>query len=65
MIYADLLITSKKSFSYKLALLPNGIKVVPEDFWHGYPNTDDFIKTNEKGDFDTKNIIFQGDDKRE
>lgn len=38
MVYADLLITSKSSFSYKPALLSNGIKVVPQDFWHGYPN---------------------------
>ncbi|MBN1182651.1 MAG: hypothetical protein JXB49_10215 [Bacteroidales bacterium] len=43
MVYADLLITSKSSFSYKPALLNNGIKVCPSDFWHGYPETSDWI----------------------
>lgn len=43
MVYADLLITSKSSFSYKPALLNKGIKVCPIDFWHGYPNTDDWM----------------------
>jgi len=49
MVYADLLITSKSSFSYKPALLNNGIKVCPKDFWHGYPETSDWILANEKG----------------
>ncbi len=43
MVYADCLITSKSSFSYKPALLNKGIKVCPEDFWHGYPNTLDWV----------------------
>ena len=44
MVYADLLITSKSSFSYKPALLNKvGIKVCPEDFWHGYPKNNDWI----------------------
>lgn len=42
-VYADLLITSKSSFSYKPALLNNGIKVCPRDFWHGYPDAADWI----------------------
>ncbi len=37
MIRADILITSKSSFSYKPALLSDGIKICPEEFWHGYP----------------------------
>ncbi|MDR3651539.1 MAG: hypothetical protein P4L34_01055 [Paludibacter sp.] len=49
MVYADLLITSKSSFSYKPALLNNGTKVCPKDFWHGYPETSDWILTNEDG----------------
>lgn len=43
MVYADCLITSKSSFSYKPALLNKGIKVCPKDFWHGYPNTKDWL----------------------
>ena len=51
MVCADLLITSKSSFSYKPALLSKGIKVVPKDFWHGYPNHKDWIIVNENGNF--------------
>lgn len=43
MVYADCLITSKSSFSYKPALLNKGIKVCPKDFWHGYPNTKNWV----------------------
>ena len=49
MVYADVLITSKSSFSYKPALLSKGIKVVPEKFWHGYPNTKDWVLVNNQG----------------
>jgi hypothetical protein len=49
MVMADLLITSKSSFSYKPALLNNGIKVVPTNFWHGYPKTNDWIQVDENG----------------
>lgn len=53
MVYADLLITSKSSFSYKPALLSNGIKICPDNFWHGYPKDKKWIIANEKGNFDT------------
>lgn len=53
MVYADLLITSKSSFSYKPALLNKGIKVCPKDFWHGYPESDDWFLCNSLGKFDT------------
>jgi hypothetical protein len=43
MLHADLLITSKSSFSYKPALLNRGIKVCPKKFWHGYPESEDWI----------------------
>ena len=36
-IHADLLITSKSSFSYKAALINRGIKLCPKQFWHKYP----------------------------
>lgn len=50
MVFADLLITSKSSFSYKPALLSNGIKICPKNFWHGYPEKEDWILTEENGD---------------
>lgn len=56
MVYADLLITSKSSFSYKPALLSNGIKVCPKDFWHGYPKTKDWILADEDGSLDVNQI---------
>lgn len=49
MVYADLLITSKSSFSYKPALLNRGIKVCPENFWHGYPDSEDWIMVDNEG----------------
>lgn len=51
MVHADVLITSKSSFSYKPALLNKGLKIVPRDFWHGYPNTTDFVLVDNKGTF--------------
>lgn len=56
MVYADLLITSKSSFSYKPALLNNGIKICPGNFWHGYPNSKDWILCNNNGIFETKQL---------
>lgn len=54
LVNADLLITSKSSFSYKPALLNKGIKICPKDFWHGYPDSEDWILADGKGDFDVK-----------
>ncbi|WP_281336395.1 hypothetical protein [Flavobacterium eburneipallidum] len=51
MVNADLLITSKSSFSYKPALLSNGIKICPKDFWHGYPELEDFVLVDNDGNF--------------
>jgi hypothetical protein len=56
MVYADLLITSKSSFSYKPALLNNGIKICPRNFWHGYPTTNDWILAEENGSFATTQL---------
>lgn len=56
MVQADLLITSKSSFSYKPALLSNGIKVCPKYFWHSYPSGEDFVLVDEDGTFDIKNL---------
>lgn len=49
MVYADVLITSKSSFSYKPALLCRGVKVCPENFWHGYPSSEDWIMVDNEG----------------
>ena len=49
MVYADALITSKSSFSYKPALLNRGIKFCPANFWHGYPQKADWILLDEDG----------------
>jgi hypothetical protein len=57
LIYADLLITSKSSFSYKPALLNNGIKVCPRDFWHGYPNEKEWIFADNNGSIAYNEII--------
>ena len=51
MVYADVLITSKSSFSYKPALLNKGVKVCPKDFWHGYPEATDWIMCDRNGNF--------------
>ena len=53
-VYADLLITSKSSFSYKPALLNKGIKICPRNFWHGYPDSKDWILCENDGHFDIK-----------
>jgi len=59
MVNADMLITSKSSFSYKPALLSNGIKISPRNFWHGYPNTHDWILVDDNGQFDTKQLNIE------
>ena len=51
MVHADLLITSKSSFSYKPALLSHGIKICPPHFWHPYPTSSDWIIANNDGTF--------------
>jgi len=56
MVFADVLITSKSSFSYKPALLNKGIKVCPEDFWHGYPEGSDWILVSKEGNLNAISI---------
>jgi len=56
MVYADILITSKSSFSYKPALLSDGLKICPDNFWHGYPLSDNWLIADEKGEFDTEKL---------
>ena len=56
MVYADLIITSKSSFSYKPALLSNGIKICPANFWHGYPKNDQWILADDNGKFNIQKL---------
>lgn len=55
-IRADLLITSKSSFSYKPALMNEAIKVCPRNFWHGYPEAKDWILVDNDGTFDSASL---------
>lgn len=56
MVHADLLITSKSSFSYKPALLSKGIRVCPKEFWHAYPGKPWWILADEGGSLDCGRI---------
>ncbi len=50
MVFADALVTSKSSFSYKPALLNRGLKFCPANFWHSYPESDkSFILLDDDG----------------
>lgn len=53
---ADLLVTSKSSFSYKPALLSHGVKICPRDFWHGYPDDPNWILAESDGRIDASNL---------
>lgn len=57
MAKADMLISSKSSFSYKPSLISKGIKVCPGNFWHGYPDDRSFILTNNDGEFDENKLL--------
>lgn len=50
MVYADILVTSKSSFSYKPALLNKGLKICPRNFWHGYPENSNWVLLDDEGD---------------
>jgi len=52
LVRADLLITSKSSFSYKPALISDGIKISPRKFWHRYPKEPRWILAENDGTFD-------------
>jgi hypothetical protein len=56
LVFADLLITSKSSFSYKPALMNDGIKICPQNFWHSYPDTKDWILVDNDGTFDVSKL---------
>lgn len=56
LIRADLLITSKSSFSYKPALMNDAVKVCPRNFWHSYPVSKDWILVENEGNFDVSQL---------
>lgn len=57
-VYADILITSKSSFSYKPALLNiKGKKVCPRNFWHSYPDDNNWILVDDSGYISDTEII--------
>ena len=57
---ADILIISKSSFSYKPALLSSGVIIAPEQFWHGYPESDRWIVVDEENPRIPSSLIFAG-----
>ena len=48
-VKADILVSAKSSFSYKPALLNEGLKLAPADFWHGVPDAPDFVLMDDHG----------------
>ena len=59
MVRADILVISKSSFSYKPALLADGIRICPPDFWHGYPEDEKWIVASEDGTIN--NDVLKGE----
>ena len=61
MVKADVLMTSKSSFSYKPALLSEGIRICPAHFWHGYPEKKEWILVDEDAVLtqEQKNLITE------
>lgn len=49
LVNADILLTSKSSFSYKAAMLSKGVIISPEGFWHKYPENDRWFTANANG----------------
>ncbi len=56
LVYADLIITSKSSFSYDPALMNEGIKLCPKSFWSAYPEGKDWILCEDEGTFDVDKL---------
>jgi hypothetical protein len=59
MINADLLISSKSSFSYKPALISKGIQICPATFWHQYPKDYNYILADNEGVLDQDQLLSQ------
>lgn len=61
LVFADLLVTSKSSFSYKPALMSKGVKVCPDGFWHGYPDKKDWFVVSADGMLNSEQISRMSD----
>lgn len=57
MVRADILVISKSSFSYKPALLADGVRICPPDFWHGYPEDGNWIVADREGKLQDINCL--------
>lgn len=51
MVRADYLVLSRSSFSYKPALLSDGVRICPPGFWHGYPDDEKWWLADEDGKY--------------
>jgi hypothetical protein len=59
LVNADLLISSKSSFSYKPALISKGVHICPATFWHDYPPDAKYILADDSGNFDGEQLLNQ------
>lgn len=58
LVKADLLITSKSSFSYKAALFSDGYIISPKHFWHDYPDSSKWIIAENSGKIKQGSLDF-------
>jgi len=56
LVYADIIITSKSSFSFDPALMNNGIKLCPKSFWGTYPESKEWILCEDDGTFNVDKL---------
>lgn len=59
LVRADLLVTSKSSFSYKAALFSDGFKICPKHFWHEYPDSEEWILAENDGELNQPHLDFK------
>jgi len=59
LVNADLLISSKSSFSYKPALISKGVHICPATFWHDYPSDENYILADDSGNFNGELLLNQ------
>lgn len=56
MCRADILLMSKSSFSYNPALISEGIRICPKDFWHNYPSENEWFIAEYDGSLPEKEL---------
>lgn len=57
MVVADILILSPSSFSYKAGMISRGTKIAKHPWWHEIPSNNEWIRSNEQGEFNIKPIV--------